>query len=921
MSACNDWPIKKFLVLSGSLLLALFGLVGLASLGFDIPILRQIVGFLFLTFIPGILILRILRVHNVHIVESLLYSVGLSLAFIMAMGVVANFALPPLGILRPIALLPLLITTTFAILLLCLFAYIRDKDFRPSSQSGNRASQSTWQSFRDNPAPYLLAVLLPLLAIMGTSMINVYDSNIVIFVLLLTIAIIIGLVAFNKFIPPRVYPLMVFMMALALMYQTTLISDYLVGNDIHQERYWAWLVLENGFWNATAPFPMNSCLSIVVLAPVHSLFLNMDIIWLFKIIYPFLFALMPLALFRIFSLQIKPQYAFLSVVFFITLPMFTMDMVQLARQQVSELFFALVILLLVDRRLTMLQRTTLVIIFGCGVVVSYYGLGTGYTIGFLTIGALVLFFIKSKAGRAIWQWLIGKSNSLPADLTDRGAFSKRALTLIVCAGLIFMFGYYGAVASGTGLRGTRIFVNIVKNISEPVTQYFGPEDENTTDENHVPPAPSLGALAQESGLSVLTPRLEWHTSPGATSYRLQVSTDTDFIETVIDETGIEETYYYITKELKPNAIYFWRVNASNTYGTSEWSLRWCFNTWGTTVSHLVEADLPPPELPAFVQAIIVNLPMLNPLVKEPLVQTALGLDFAAASAGGKIWRIFQYLVQLCLVIGFIRLVFRPAKLGGLKAEYLSLIIVSMLILIGIFILPTISYGLGATRIWQITLLLMAPLFIFGSEAIANGVAKLIRAFRKGFESFRSGYNCSAPLTFTVLLIMIPYFIFNSGVIFELNRSHDIYFIDVPYSISLSSHRLDINTVYARQDVTAATWLSRVEGEGYPIYNDPHSSLAFLDYWGDEKGFRGIERSFRMPPFVASVRDMALPCYIYFRVWNIENEMLTFPTGYGARRSIGFGEISGLPQLVEDGSRIYNNGGAQVLIVNDLAKMR
>ena len=93
-----------------------------------------------------------------------------------------------------------------------------------------------------------------------------------------------------------------------------------------------------------------------MLAPVYSLLLNMDITWLFKIVYPFLFSLMPLALFRIFRLQIKPQYAFLAVAFFITMPMFTMDMTQLVRQQVSELFFVLVILLMVDRRLTMTRE-------------------------------------------------------------------------------------------------------------------------------------------------------------------------------------------------------------------------------------------------------------------------------------------------------------------------------------------------------------------------------------------------------------------------------------------------------------------------------------------------------------------------------------------------------------------------------------
>lgn len=82
MTPPSDLDIKKCLWLSLAISLAAPGLVGLAALGFDIPILRQIVGFIFLTFVPGVLILRILKIHNIGLIESLLCSVGLSLAFV-----------------------------------------------------------------------------------------------------------------------------------------------------------------------------------------------------------------------------------------------------------------------------------------------------------------------------------------------------------------------------------------------------------------------------------------------------------------------------------------------------------------------------------------------------------------------------------------------------------------------------------------------------------------------------------------------------------------------------------------------------------------------------------------------------------------------------------------------------------------------
>jgi uncharacterized membrane protein len=777
MRAPNDWRVGTCLVLSGSLLLAVWGLIGLGALGLDIPVLRQIVAFIFLTFIPGILLLRILRIHNVHIIESLLYSVGLSLAFAMAMGVVANFALPPLGISRPIALVPLLLIITIALLLLCLLAYIRDKGFRPPSRSDNQASESTWRSFRANPAPYLLAILLPLLAILGANLVNAYYNNTLIFALIFVIAIIIGLAAFNKFIPPRVYPFMIFMMALALLYQTTLISDYLVGSDIHIEHYLGNLVVENGYWDVSISGGVNSCLGIVILAPIYSLILNMDIVWLFKVIYPLFFCLAPLALFRIFSLQIKPQNAFLAVVFFISMPTFFMDMTQLVRQQISELFFVLVVLLMVDRKLTLVQRTTLVLIFGFGVVVSYYGLGTAYPIGYLAFGALVLIFIKSRPGRTLWQWLIGKANPLPADLTSTGAFNKKALAVIVVASLIFMFVYYGVTSAS--LVGPHIFGGIVRVTAEQIIQ------------------------------GITTP--------------------------------------------------------------------------------------PALELPGFIQEIIARFPFLNPLVREPLAQTALGIDFPLASTGGKVWRIFQYLVELCLIIGFFRLIFRPSSLGHkLKSEYISLTIVSALILLGIYILPTTGYGMGSVRIFGITLLLMSPLFLFGGEVIGYGIVKLGRLFRKSLASLQSASSSPAPLRFLVLFILIPYFIFNSGAVFELSRSQTTHFINMPYSIALSSYRVDLSTVFTRQDVVAADWLSTVSN--HRLYADIHGCQLFYTY-----------RETR------NTGELTSSSCIYLRTWNARNKVWTIGTAYAARQSIGFGDLPWLSKAIEESDRIYNNGGAQVFL--------
>ncbi|MEE9400198.1 MAG: DUF2206 domain-containing protein, partial [Dehalococcoidales bacterium] len=638
-------------------------------------------------------------------------------------------------------------------------------------------------------------------------------------------ALIIVLVAFNKFIPPQAYPFMIVMMAVALLYQTTLISSYLVGSDIHLEYYLSKLVIVNGYWDSAFPHPINSCLSIVMLAPIYSLLLNMDIVWLFKIIYPLFFSLVPLALFHIWRLQIKPHYAFFAVFFFIAMPMFLMDMTQLARQQISELFFVLVILLMVNRKFTLVQRTILVIVFGFGVIVSYYGLGTGYTIGYLAIGTLVLILMKSRPGRALWQWLIGRNNSLPADLTLTGAFTKKTLAIIVTVGLLFMFVYYGVTASGTSLSG----IQVIQKIARVTVERVFP-----------------GSIT----LPVTEPLLVGDTPP------------------ISEPPLITET---------PPA----------------------------TEPPLITETPSATELPAFVQGIINRFSFLDPLSKEPLTQTALGLDFASASPGGKVWRIFQYLIELCLLVGFIRFIFRPGRLGEFKAEYISLTIVSFLILLGVFVLPMWSYALGVSRIFQITLLLVSPLFLFGGEALACSIVKLTKALRLSFASSRLNLNNAVVWRLPIIAVLVPYFIFNSGVIFELSRSQAVHSIDIPYSIALSGHRVDLSTVFTKQDVAAASWLSRVGEEDYPVYADHHGNKLFM------------ERIFipgRLLDFPRSNEGVSSPGYFYFRAWNMQNKALTFGTMYAGRQSVSFDDFPQLALVMEKGGRIYDNGGAQVRLV-------
>ena len=89
----------------------------------------------------------------------------------------------------------------------------------------------------------------------------------------------------------------------------------------------------------------------------------------------------------------------------------------------------------------------------------------------------------------------------------------------------------------------------------------------------VPPAPIAPVLATPvngaTGVS-LTPTLTWNASAGATTYRLQVSTDTGFGTLVVDQAALTGTSSALSA-LAANTVYYWRVSASNSGGTSSYS--------------------------------------------------------------------------------------------------------------------------------------------------------------------------------------------------------------------------------------------------------------------------------------------------------------------------------------------------------------
>jgi len=464
----NDWDNGTFFWTFQAIQFVFLGVVCLDLIGYYIPIAREGLAFLYLTFLPGVLVLKALRLHDLGTIETVLYSAGLSLVLVMLTGLTANVVYPVLGYTRPFSF-PILLLTLVAVMQVLLYlALTRDK---------GRTGESPGLAVPSSPAvPFL--ILLPFLAIIGTYLRDNYHMVTLLFLLLVLIAVIGLAVGFDRFIPKSCYPLGIYAIALSLLYHTSLISEYVWGYDIHHELHLANGVLMPGLWDMAIPYNTNGMLSVVALVPIYSLICDLDPVWIFKIVYPLLFALVPLGLYRAVEKQTDARIGFLSIFFFFSFFTFYTEMISLARQQIAELFLALTVLVMIDKTMDRGKRAFLMIAFAFAMIVSHYGLSYIYL--FSLVPAWLLLAVPERLQSRLPERLargvaLLRHDPLAPPGTGGRTIPVRTLILpyiIIFAALVYL--WYSTVAEGTALAtvtgiGDKIWNTLFMDSFNPTT--------------------------------------------------------------------------------------------------------------------------------------------------------------------------------------------------------------------------------------------------------------------------------------------------------------------------------------------------------------------------------------------------------------------------------------------------------------------
>lgn len=444
----------------------------------NIPLARQVIVFLCLIFMPGFMIVKALRLGGLHWVEMVCFTVGFSLAFLMIVGLFINQTGPLISFLRPLSELPLILVLDGALVSMFVLGYITKTEFKFNVPRDLKLDRSIVSAI-----PF---VLLPILSIVGAFWVNAYGDNRILLFLIMAIAglFVLGVLS-GKMLPEKLYPIALASIAIALLFHFSLVSHYITGVDIQLEYYSFRLTQDAALWNSVTRYwwdytynRFNSMIGITILPTIFSDLLNIDATWTLKIVYPLIFSLVPLCLYQIWQTFIGKKRALVTAFFFMAQLTFYTEMLALAREMIAELFFVLLLFVLLNNKMKPFNRKLCFIVFAAGLVVSHYSMSIIFLVSIslvlislflmkkpstiITLGMVVFFF------GIMFSWYIFTSSS--GAFTSFLAFGENVYGDL--SGFLSMSSRGAGVMRGLGLESAPTIWNTASRIFAYATQFL-----------------------------------------------------------------------------------------------------------------------------------------------------------------------------------------------------------------------------------------------------------------------------------------------------------------------------------------------------------------------------------------------------------------------------------------------------------------
>lgn len=436
----NDWDRRSFLIVNIATIVVLVLSFLLSDNGIKVPFLREASAIVLITLLPGFSIMKLARIYGLCAIKTLALAISISILITMCTGTLLDILGMHFGISAPLTEERLILANSAIALILAAFSYLMDRNDR----------SPLTVSFPKLGSIELLLIAFPFLAFIAATYTSRTGDGSAQLLLYLCVAVMGAYLGIGRQISPRVYPLAVFCLALTLLLQSSLTSRYMVEwADVSFEFWSSKQVILNGWWDPTEFGRTNSVLSITILAPTYALVSGMDLITVFKIVFPLLFCIVPLITYEFARKISMPQTAFLVAFLLIGSTCFYNEMLGLNRQIVAEVFMACFIMVLLMDELDTLHKGLFLSIFTMGITFSHYGL--------MMIFAACLIFA-------------GGSSFILNRLLPAKSISKRMIVGFTAFIIVMAYVWYNLVINSMMFR---LILRVVDQLLQGLAQFHG----------------------------------------------------------------------------------------------------------------------------------------------------------------------------------------------------------------------------------------------------------------------------------------------------------------------------------------------------------------------------------------------------------------------------------------------------------------
>jgi uncharacterized membrane protein len=253
-----------------------------------------------------------------------------------------------------------------------------------------------------------------------------------------------------------------------------------------------------------------------LLAPLLSRALHLNLVWIYKAILPLFLVAVPVVMYQVFRKQIGDKRAFYAALFFIVMPVYSLQLAQIVKSMVAELLFAVGLLAMVSNWREWRKG---VVLAGCTVL----ALMSHYTIGLAMLSYLLgILVVRKVTSRLNWSlWAVKRTSVITL-----------ATILLLGSSAFYVYYHYayggavnqviGGIARWHGTGALTYTGQVIESAGQAIETLTVPP---TTDNQTTTPTPANPVVPQQ-------PKQESYLH--GQEYLVQVGIGLDFFDQPID---------------------------------------------------------------------------------------------------------------------------------------------------------------------------------------------------------------------------------------------------------------------------------------------------------------------------------------------------------------------------------------------------